>query len=101
MMSTDNVHYLISCQIPTSEIIDDTLFFGQQDAVINRMLLEGRLLSYAFSQETSQWWAICCAETDYELQMVLTEMPFHYPEATQIAPLATYASNDLGGFSLN
>ena len=93
-------HYLISGSIP-QEMVDTLVRTGHQEQVVQRLLLEGRLVSYALSADNGEWWAVCRAETDFELQLTLTEMPWHRPDQTRIAPLQQYTSANLGGFSLN
>ncbi len=101
MTPAEKNHYLISGPLPGSDHTNCFTIYDRQEAVVQRLLLEGRVLSYALSIESGEWWAVCCAETDYELQLTLTEMPLHCPQSTRVAPLQIYTTTELSGFCLN
>ncbi|MBL7812272.1 MAG: hypothetical protein JNL57_08635 [Bacteroidetes bacterium] len=44
-------------------------------AVVNRLFVKGKLLTYAVNADRTKWWCTVTAENEYEVMEILSEMP--------------------------
>ncbi len=94
-------HFLLDCHLSSDHFPTDKQLVSEQAAIVERMLLEGLMVQYAFSVEKGKWWAIVQADTEWNARELAAHLPLCEPESLEVAPLSQYSCNETTGFSLN
>lgn len=82
--------YMVDFTLP--EVLSEE-FIGlipQQRAVVNRLFMEGKLLNYALSLETSKLWAVFSAVSEMEVMDIIADMPLTSFMQVEISILTFY-----------
>jgi hypothetical protein len=71
------VAYMFQFELPSTFTDEIAATIPQQRAHINRLFLEGRLLSYSVSQLRTALWCVIAAENEQEAMEVVAGFPLH------------------------
>ena len=94
--------FMVEFDLP--EVIDEEFMalVPKQRYVINSMLAEGRIQSYALAIDRSKLWAIMRGESEFEILETISQMPLSEYMTPNISQLMFHNTADaLMHFSLN
>ena len=84
--------FLVEVELPENP---DPMFFElipQQRLQINKMMSEGKIISYTLSQDRQKLWCIFNASTEFDVMAMLSEFPLSNYMKSQIFPLMFHNS---------
>ncbi len=84
--------FLVEVELPENP---DPMFFElipQQRLQINKMMSEGKIISYTLSQDRQKLWCIFNASTEFDVMTMLSEFPLSNYMKSQIFPLMFHNS---------
>lgn len=99
-----NVHrFMVNFTMPP-ELPDHFLeLLPYQEVMVDRYLLEGKLVNYALSLEEGKLWAVFNANSELEVLEMIVDFPLTAFMQVEISLLTRYQAPEHGpqGFSLN
>lgn len=94
--------FMIEFELPQQLTEEFLALIPQQRYVVNQLLAQGKLRSYALAMDRSRLWAIVSAESEFEALELISQMPLTEFTVPLVSELMFHNATDLiMQFSLN
>jgi muconolactone delta-isomerase len=102
-MPNDTAQFMVDFSLPTVLTDRFTNRIPEQRAKVNEYFVEGKLVSYAVSLESSKVWAVFNADSEMEVLTLINAMPLTRFMQYVICPLTFYniLTTQVPHFSVN
>ncbi|MDX2279326.1 MAG: muconolactone Delta-isomerase family protein [Saprospiraceae bacterium] len=102
-MDNHFVQYMVDFTMPQDLPDDFVHLIPEQRAAVNRLLNEGKILTYALSLENSKLWAVFCVQSEEELTELINRLPLSHYMKKRVSELTFYnaAHPFIPSFSMN
>ena len=88
----DVQQFLVEVELPENPDPNFFELIPEQRLQINKMMSEGKIISYTLSQDRQKLWCIFNAESEFDVMSMLAEFPLFDYMKSQIFPLMFHNS---------